>query len=284
MNDLRDLISSSNLTKTQLVISQFILDNSSDACFMTSTEIANAISVSESSVIRFSRSLGFEGFSDFQKYIRREYQDRVMSISSSITNPARRLQEQAKLGNDSEFLKRHFKVVAKNLQAIFVDNTVSSFEEAASSIIGSKNKFIIASRGNAGLGNYFFLYLKQMLSGVELTTSSISPIDHMCHINKSDCAIIFSFPRYSKTDELALKMASDAGAKVVVITDKPSADLAKYATEILIVRCDSPTFFNSLVGAQFIAEALLDTISRKTRSIEKRLNYIDNYMSETGDY
>ena len=52
---------------------------------MTSTEIALKLGVSESSIIRFSRSLGFEGFMDFQKNLRKDYQDKVLSISSSIT-------------------------------------------------------------------------------------------------------------------------------------------------------------------------------------------------------
>ena len=43
MNELRDLIHNSNLTKTQQMIARYILDNHSDACFMTSTEIAEKL-------------------------------------------------------------------------------------------------------------------------------------------------------------------------------------------------------------------------------------------------
>ena len=85
MKELRELIHHANLTKTQKTIAEFILDNSSEACFMTSTEIAQKLAVSESSVIRFSRSLGYSGFMDFQKALRKSYQGKVLSISSSIT-------------------------------------------------------------------------------------------------------------------------------------------------------------------------------------------------------
>lgn len=67
MKELRDTINNAQLTKTQKMIAKFILDNTADACFMTSTEIASKLEVSESSVIRFSRSLGYDGFMDFQK-------------------------------------------------------------------------------------------------------------------------------------------------------------------------------------------------------------------------
>ena len=77
MKELREAINNARLTKTQRMIATYILDNSADACFMTSTEIAETLGVSESSVIRFSRSLGYSGFLDFQKSQRKNNQDKV---------------------------------------------------------------------------------------------------------------------------------------------------------------------------------------------------------------
>lgn len=113
MKELRETIHSANLTKTQKMIGQYVLDNSADACFMTSTEIAMKLGVSESSVIRFSRSLGFSGFMDFQKSLRKDYQDKVLSISSTITVPAQRVVKRAKLESNSDYINRHFKNAAK---------------------------------------------------------------------------------------------------------------------------------------------------------------------------
>lgn len=52
MENMQDLLRSAHMTKTQKIIAEYILDNASDACFMTSTEIALKLGVSESSVIR----------------------------------------------------------------------------------------------------------------------------------------------------------------------------------------------------------------------------------------
>lgn len=108
MKELRETINNANLTKTQKMIARYVLDNSADACFMTSTEIALKLGVSESSVIRFSRSLGFDGFMDFQKSLRKDYQDKVLSISSSITVPSQRVAKRAKLDTSSDYINRHF--------------------------------------------------------------------------------------------------------------------------------------------------------------------------------
>ena len=108
MKDIKELLHSAHLTKTQRIIAEYVLDNASEACFMTSTEIALKLGVSESSVIRFSRTIGFDGFMDFQKALRKDYQDKVLSISSSITIPSQRIAKQAKLDNYSDYINRKY--------------------------------------------------------------------------------------------------------------------------------------------------------------------------------
>ena len=252
---------------------------------MTSTEIALKLGVSESSVIRFSRTIGFDGFMDFQKALRKDYQDKVLSISSSITVPSQRIAKQAKLDTSSDYINRHFKNAAHNLEEIFIQNSIETFEQAADLIVSSKHKYIAATRGNICLADFFLLYLKQMVPHVTMTTTtSMSPIDHMCTISHTDCLVLFSFPRYSSQDEVTAEMAHDAGASIIVITDKPSSLLAKYADILLTVPVDSNTFFNSMIGPQFVTEALLEIISHRAKGIEKRLNIIDKYLNKLGNY
>lgn len=285
MKELRTMINNTSLTKTQKMIAKYVLDNSADACFMTSTEIAMKLGVSESSVIRFSRSLGYDGFMDFQKNLRKDYQDKVLSISSSITVPSQRIAKRAKLTNTADYINRHFKNAAKNLENALTSNSSTAFEEAADIIVSSRHKYITASRGNSSLGDYFLLYLKHMVPNVESTSSAaISPIDHLCNISKDDCLIVFSFPRYSSEDKICAQMAREADAKIIVVADKPSALLAEYATVLLTAPVDSNAFFNCMIAPQFVTEALLETVSHKARGIEKRLKKIDKYLGELGNY
>ena len=54
MDQLKDALKQAKLTKTSRRIGDFILDHETDACFMTSTELAQELEVSEASVIRFA--------------------------------------------------------------------------------------------------------------------------------------------------------------------------------------------------------------------------------------
>ena len=130
MKDMKELLHSAHLTKTQKIIAEYVLDNASEACFMTSTEIALKLGVSESSVIRFSRTIGFDGFMDFQKALRKDYQDKVLSISSSITVPSQRIAKQAKLDTSSDYIitwkKSLFRILSRHLSRLLISLSPAS--------------------------------------------------------------------------------------------------------------------------------------------------------------
>ena len=91
MERLRDALRNAKLTKTGKKIAEYVLDHDTEACFMTSTELASRLKVSETSVIRFTRALGFSGYMDFQKNMREQYTEKVNRVSNSITVPHERL-------------------------------------------------------------------------------------------------------------------------------------------------------------------------------------------------
>ncbi|WMI81550.1 MurR/RpiR family transcriptional regulator [Anaerotignum sp. MB30-C6] len=282
--ELRAQLMGVKLTKKEKLIAEFVLDNFAESCFITSTEIAKRLHVSDSSVIRFTRTLGYSGFMDFQKSIRKTYTERINSVSDNITIPSERLKLSiSKLGK-SDIVESYFSNVLQNLKYCINHNDTLAFERAAGLIAGSKRKFIITSRANTCIGDMMLLLLKHLLPDVyETSHPALNVIDHLCDITENDCIIAVSFPRYSEMDLLAAQMAYDSGAKIILITDKASSPLAKYATQLLTVSVDSNTFFNSYVGVLFTMELLCSFISRKMGyTTEAKLQLIDKYISKVG--
>ena len=66
MDNLISKIQSMNLTKTEKVIADYILDNINNIGLSTVTDISLKLGVSDTSIIRFIRLLGFAGFADFK--------------------------------------------------------------------------------------------------------------------------------------------------------------------------------------------------------------------------
>lgn len=285
MEQLRDVMKRAKLTKTSRIIGEYILDNETDACFMTSTEIAEKLEVSEASVIRFARALGYTGFMDFQKSLRKSHTERLGRISSAVAVPYERLQA-SMAHSDENYIQEFLMNTQANIISVVRNNPKETFDAAVELLVNSRRKYIVASRANTGVASYFNLLLRHQVPDVIPTwESSVNVIDHMCDIGKEDCVIIFSFPRYSEMDRQALKMAEDAGASIIVVTDRPSAPMAQFATVLLTVDVDTNTFFNSYVGVQLVMEILSAGLSRRMGDANaEKLQLIDKYIGALGVY
>jgi DNA-binding MurR/RpiR family transcriptional regulator len=273
------------LTKTSRLIGEYILDHETDACFMTSTEIAAKLEVSEASVIRFARALGYSGYMEFQKNLRKSHTERLGRISSAVAVPYERLQA-SMASSDENYIQQFLMNTETNITSVIKNNPQEAFDGAIEMLLKARRKYIVASRANTGVASYLNLLLRHQLPDVIPTwESSVNVIDHMCDISSEDCVILFSFPRYSEMDRQALELAEDAGASIIVITDRPSAPLAAFATVLLTVDVDTNTFFNSYVGVQLVMEILMAGLSRQVGdATAEKLQRIDRYIGKLGVY
>jgi DNA-binding MurR/RpiR family transcriptional regulator len=283
---LKSIISNSKLTKKEDEIAEYILNNLTDACLVTSIELANRLNVSNATIIRFSKKIGFSGYTDFQKYLREHYYEGSMAISNEITIPSERLKLSYDKVKQSDLLNDNLKILEKNIHSISEKNSPVEFEKAINYIIDARRVYILGSRARVGITEVMGVFLNQIIDNIVIhSTNSFTPFDTLASCNEEDCVLIFSFPRYSEVDIAAAKMANEANAKVVIITDKATAPIAHYADVLLLVSVDSNAFFNSYTPVLFLAELICTHVSRATfAQSEKKLERINKHISEFGMY
>ena len=283
---LKNYISETELTKTENKIADFILNHPNKACFLTSTDIAKEAGVSDTSVIRFARALGFLGFSAFQKFLREEHSRTIPSLSHSLTVPAERLAQSAEVLSGVNIFESHRNSVISNIDSIAFQNNKGEFEEACSLLLKAERKFIIGTRSRAGVAEFLALILNQLIDNVFINTSqAMTPFDFIASCNPKDTMVIISFPRYSAMDITTAKMAYESHSKIILITDNATSPIAKYADVVLLVNIDSTTYFNSYASVQFLCELLCAHISAKIKTNNKtKLEKINMYLNEQGLY
>ena len=111
-------------------------------------------------------------------------------------------------------------------------------------------------------------------------SGAMNPFDFISDITKEDCLIVISYPRYSQLALKVTEMAHQVGATIIVMTDSPTAPLAKYATHLLTASVDSLAYFNSQISSIFTAELLCTYICKKVGGNNKeKLRLIDHYTS-----
>jgi DNA-binding MurR/RpiR family transcriptional regulator len=89
--------------------------------------------------------------------------------------------------------------------------------------------------------------------------------------------------RYERWVVAAARAASDAGARLVAVTDSAISPLAERADAVFTVEASSPGPFDSHVGTLALANALVAAVAgRLRRSATDRLDRIERRWSSSG--
>ena len=281
-SEFLELCKNVKLTKSEKAMADYILANFREVCFLTSTELAERVGSSHSSVIRFSKDLGFSGFSAFQQEIRRQYDAYLADHNEALTVPVEKLGQSLRKLSTSNISEALFDTTRNNLQFTMLNNSNEAMEKAAKAIVDARMKYIVGHRGCAGVASFLQIILRDTLPGVFANESnSLNAFDFLLDINEDDVLIVISFPRYNKQAKLSAQLAHEAGATVIVITDTPTAPIAEYADHIILTAVDSLAFFNSQVGPMFAAEMLCSYVCKIVGAEnEQRLKTVDKYTRE----
>ena len=274
---------STKLTKNEKKVLEYILQNLERACYMTSNEIAKELKLGDTSVIRMAKSLGFSGYGEFKKKLALEtLEKRYQKINNHLPF------EKIAITNSID-LKQIPELVFQNIQNnILKDqnrNEVEKYIETAKKIIGAKKKYIAGFRNTYGIANYFTTILSHVIPQVTHLNAHDGFEDQAIDMDENDILILFTLPRYSQNALQVHKIAKEHKCPVIVITNQLISQVTEGAAYVLVHSVDSLSFANSIVGVTLTVEILVSLISKLAgEKGKKRLEKLDEYMSETGMY
>ncbi len=278
-----ELIAEAKLTKTGKIIADYILDNMINSCFLTSTELAANLDISEASVIRFSRSIGFEGYIDFQRYLRRIHLNTITKISGQIESSSARYEESIRQHpGEMHFGIEAMKIAQQSLRNLFMDNGSKNYSDIIQTIVNSKTIYIASSRSSFSFENRLWNLLSQITPNVVRTGGgNTTVLECMTNIEKDDCLIIFHLPSYTKLNIATMEMAHDSGAKIIAIVSNHNTDLPKFVNHKISVDLGSNSYFPSMISVTFLIELIANGVSRElTETAKTRLEQVDYYMNK----
>ena len=285
-NQLQNLIISAQLTPKEKEVADYVLENLQKCCFMTSTELAGELNVSYSSVIRLTKTLGFTGYPDSQSFLRETYAEQSRDVDTGILIPAERIEAIKKKEHKATVQDTVCAYTLSNIQSTIASNTEEQYRKASSILINSDVKYIFSSRGSTCVGEFLNTILRQTLPHVyNYGSHGQNMFDFASDLKKGDAAVFITYSRYSRLMYLTAEMVHKQGASIILLTDKPTCEAAKFADVVLTARGDSSEFYNSYVAGMFAAEMLCAYICRETNySNQELLERIDEYTSQIGNF
>jgi DNA-binding MurR/RpiR family transcriptional regulator len=255
------------------------LKNDSAALLLSNVrDLADAVGVSKSTVVRFAKSLGYKGFPEFKREIQTEMRRKLRAAS--------RMEETfAELGNDenifAKLIKRDIVLLQETLQAA----SSPDFHKAVEIIWRARKVFIIglnASMALAYLLHFRLVRVKKEAHWIFLTGGT-SLLEQLAFMERRDVLIAIDFVNVPREVQTALNHAKKAGASILGITDFPGSPIAKAANVCLYAKRGLHTTVNSLTPAFSLVNALAIAVvwTKKADSL-KALNDLDKLLEGYG--
>ena len=248
-------LKNTRLTKKEKRIAEFFLDEEQRVFLMNVADIAKTIDVSDTSVIRFIKSLGFENFTDFKNSGQEDIKSRLDKTNDFIKN--------LDIIKENSIEQLYIHKINEEVNKIFNSNSQKQIKKISNLIMKAKNKYIVGFKSTAGIANFFGVRLGFMLENVSTFNIDDSVVvNSIFNIKQEDILLIFDYPMYSKAAVVLAKIARENKAKILLFTDSDNAPLAEYSDILYKVKLNGISVFNSLISTQILIEYLLTYISQ----------------------
>lgn len=257
-SDIRELILGAfhDLSKQQQTVAQYLLDHLDDIPFITVPRIAKACGVSEATVVRLGKSLGFDGFSRLKSEFAGVVRDKVNATSQ--------LPDYMRLESDADTLSVVANMELGNLQAMINEVGRKTFEQTALTLFEADHTFTFGfgiSSVLADLASYLFTQVGMRTT--TLATRYSSPLEQLVAARETDVLFCFSFPPFSKATIDLAGRAKEANAKVIAISDSLGSPISEHADILIPIRGDNRMFTNAVAAVTVFLNALTTEIALK---------------------
>ena len=243
------------LPRRLVQVAAFALENPDEIAFGTVASVAAQAKVQPSTLIRFSKSIGYAGFTDFQEVFRAQLKSRWPDYRERLA----RLSSVADNGGDSggALLEGFTESAIASIERLRSTVTRSDIDRASRILAEAETIYLL------GLRRAFpvTIHLSYLLSKLGVRTVAIDNVgalapEQTAGATKRDALIAISFTPYTPAAvELTGNLAS-RGVPVIVITDSPFSPLTPSAeVQFEIVEADY-SGFRSLSATLSLATAL----------------------------
>jgi DNA-binding MurR/RpiR family transcriptional regulator len=220
--------------------------------FMTAAQLGRRAEVSEASVVRFVRVLGFSRYNEFREALSRVLIDRL-----STTERSKNLAALSNEGLYASLLQREIDVMASAKENLR-DDVIDVLGRA---VAASPAVYVCACRSSHALGYYLSFYLSWFLPCVR-TLEYVSAFEVLGTAPAESVVIGISFPRYTRWTVDILRHANASGLTVATLTDDLGSPLASISKYTLAMPYRLVSFIDSFAVPMSIINCLILSVFR----------------------
>lgn len=280
-SDFAQLISGqyNSLTKSEKIIANFLRKNQEECAFLSAGEIARRLELSEATLVRFARSLGFNSYPAMRAVLQESFRQRV----THSTRLRGRLDEMQQNGGIFERLTvTEIDYLTQAMESI--DRT--AMERAVELIRGHEKIFVYGLGPSISLVDLMEIRLQRFgKEVVPLKYSGRELIDSLLVMKPTDLVFVICFFDQNPSLRLLLEYSRQVGSTIIMLTDTLETILGDKADVILSARRGPVGEFHSLVVPMTVINALLLSVaSKEQENIMLLLDRLDSLRDQLREF
>lgn len=273
MNSPTFTISKGSLTKSQQRILEYIYSNIETIPFMTITDISNELNVSDATITRFSKKVGFPSFKEMKTAILSEIQ----------ISPAQKLQnsfEQDNLNNKENLL------IYKEIQHLM--DTVSQLDkqslyQAINLLLEAKKIYVFAKGAAKSPAELLVFRLNRFNLDIQLVTASGSELfEKLNNLSSEDAVVLFGFGSIPREIKLVEDHSKKIKASILSFTDRHYNSHSENGVTTFFVARGLPDDYHSMTSIIALIDTLIVEMAKAMP--EERKQHLENLFSLKESY
>jgi DNA-binding MurR/RpiR family transcriptional regulator len=239
-----------SMSEKERRVADFILASPREAVHPSIEELALRIGVSESTLFRFVRKIGYEGYQQFR-----------IALATETVEPNARFYDAPIVSTDGETaLSVVFKTAISALELTMKGLDGHSLERAAELIVGARSVLFLGLGGSGLVARD--AYHKLIRAGIRGSAPEDFHLQLMAtsQAGPQDVALVVSHTGANK-DTLALaNELKQVGTPIIAITTYPRSPLAKLVDLMLISATPSSPYASEAFSARIAQLAIVDAL------------------------
>lgn len=258
----------------------YVMTNPLDIASRSLRSISTDSKVSPATFSRLSRALGYNSFEEMKDVSRRSVGQRVVSLSER----AERLRAGQSLGKS--MLQRQSKACINNIEEFVGKTDEAKLEKAASLMRRARRVVLLGALSSSGITQYMAYLAQYFASNWSLAGRMGAALGaQLAKLGPGDVVFVVTKSPFAQRAVIAAKLAREAGADVILVTDALDCPALAYATHGFVVPSESPQFFSSYVVTLVLIETLIAMIVAASEAdITAEIHAVEAKNEELGEY
>lgn len=227
-----------SMSKSQKKMANYVLDHPRDIALCSASELGSRVGVSESTVIRFSYTIGFSGYAELQKQMREHFFINEISLKNTQ-------QTEMDISQNNSF---HKQVMEKDRQSILT--TMSQIDEASyyaavQRLSKAKSVYVLGLRTSYSAANWLSFSLGLVKENVHfMRPETEDVIRTITQMNANSVVIIISFHRYLKETIQIAELVRKQKAYIIGLSDSMLAPIHVHSDVLFPIYSQNKSTFD----------------------------------------